>query len=161
MIAGEIRRYLRDNSAVRVSRSMRDTAYKVLQIKEKLTAEQQREPDITQIAKALDIPTQEVYFALDAISEPVSIYEPVFSDGGESICVMDQIGDEHNTDDAWIERLSLSEAMNALDDRAKSASSRCAFTTARRRWRWRPKSVSARRRFRGSKKTRSSRSKRG
>jgi len=119
MIAGEIRRYLRDNSAVRVSRSMRDTAYKVLQIKEKLTAEQQREPDITQIAKALDIPTQEVYFALDAISEPVSIYEPVFSDGGESICVMDQIGDEHNTDDAWIERLSLSEAMNALDDREK------------------------------------------
>jgi RNA polymerase sporulation-specific sigma factor len=119
MIAGEIRRYLRDNSAVRVSRSMRDTAYKVLQIKEKLTAEQQREPDITQIAKALDIPTQEVYFALDAISEPVSIYEPVFSDGGESICVMDQIGDEHNTDDAWIERLSLSEAMGALDEREK------------------------------------------
>ena len=119
MIAGEIRRYLRDNSAVRVSRSMRDTAYKVLQIKEKLTAEQQREPDITQIAKALDIPTQEVYFALDAISEPVSIYEPVFSDGGESICVMDQIGDERNTDDAWIERLSLSEAMRSLDEREK------------------------------------------
>lgn len=119
MIAGEIRRYLRDNSAVRVSRSMRDTAYKVLQIKERLTAEQQREPDIDQIAKALDIPTKEVYFALDAISEPVSIYEPVFSDGGESICVMDQIGDERNTDDAWIERLSLSEAMNALSDREK------------------------------------------
>ena len=119
MIAGEIRRYLRDNSAVRVSRSMRDTAYKVLQVKEKLTAEQQREPDITQIAKALDIPTQEVFFALDAISEPVSIYEPVFSDGGESICVMDQIGDERNTDDAWIERLSLSEAMGALDEREK------------------------------------------
>lgn len=119
MIAGEIRRYLRDNSAVRVSRSMRDTAYKVLQVKERLTAEQQREPDIDQIAKAMDIPTPEVYFALDAISEPVSIYEPVFSDGGESICVMDQIGDERNTDDAWIERLSLSEAMNALNDREK------------------------------------------
>lgn len=119
MIAGEIRRYLRDNSAVRVSRSMRDTAYKVLQVKERLTAEQQREPDISQIAKALDLPTQEVYFALDAISEPVSIYEPVFSDGGESICVMDQIGDERNTDDAWIERLSLSEAMGALDEREK------------------------------------------
>ena len=119
MIAGEIRRYLRDNSAVRVSRSMRDTAYRVLQVKEKLTAERQREPDITEIAKALDIPTQEVYFALDAISEPVSIYEPVFSDGGESICVMDQIGDERNTDDAWIERLSLSEAMGALDGREK------------------------------------------
>ena len=119
MIAGEIRRYLRDNSAVRVSRSMRDTAYKVLQVKEKLTAERQREPDISEIAKALDIPTQEVYFALDAISEPVSIYEPVFSDGGESICVMDQIGDERNTDDAWIERLSLSEAMSLLDEREK------------------------------------------
>ena len=119
MIAGEIRRYLRDNSAVRVSRSMRDTAYRVLQVKEKLTAERQREPDITEIAKALNIPTQDVYFALDAISEPVSIYEPVFSDGGESICVMDQIGDERNTDDAWIERLSLSEAMGALDEREK------------------------------------------
>ena len=119
MIAGEIRRYLRDNSAVRVSRSMRDTAYKVLQVKEKLTAEQQREPDITKIAKALGLPTQEVYFALDAISEPVSIYEPVFSDGGESICVMDQIGDERNTDDAWIERLTLSEAMRSLDEREK------------------------------------------
>ena len=119
MIAGEIRRYLRDNSAVRVSRSMRDTAYRVLQVKGKLTAEQQREPDITKIAKALGLPTQEVYFALDAISEPVSIYEPVFSDGGESICVMDQIGDERNTDDAWIERLSLSEAMRSLDEREK------------------------------------------
>ena len=119
MIAGEIRRYLRDNSAVRVSRSMRDTAYKVLQVKEKLTAEQQREPDITQIAKALDIPTQEVFFALDAISEPVSIYEPVFSDGGESICVMDQVGDTKNTDEQWLEHLALSNAISDLNEREK------------------------------------------
>jgi RNA polymerase sporulation-specific sigma factor len=119
MIAGEIRRYLRDNSSVRVSRSMRDTAYRVLQTKEKLTAEKQREPDISEIAAALGIPRQEVFFAMDAISEPVSIYEPVFSDGGESICVMDQIGDSKNTDDTWIERIALSEAIKSLDGREK------------------------------------------
>ena len=119
MIAGEIRRYLRDNSAIRVSRSMRDTAYRVLQVKERLTAETQREPDITEIAKVLDIPRQDVYFALDAISEPISIYEPVFSDGGESICVMDQIGDLHNTDDTWIEQLAISDALSTLDEREK------------------------------------------
>lgn len=119
MIAGEIRRYLRDNSSLRVSRSMRDTAYKALQVKEKLIAETQREPDAAEIAKVLGISRQEVYFALDSISEPVSIYEPVFSDGGESICVMDQIGDMKNTDDAWIEQIALSEAMASLDDREK------------------------------------------
>lgn len=110
---------MRDNSSVRVSRSMRDTAYKVLQVKERLTAETQREPDIMEIAKALGIPKQEVYFALDAISEPISIYEPVFSDGGESICVMDQMGDPRNTDDTWIEQIALSEAVSALDVREK------------------------------------------
>lgn len=119
MIVGEIRRYLRDNSSVRVSRSMRDTAYRVLQAKEKLTAEKQREPDIGEIAAYLDIPRQEVYFAMDAITEPVSIYEPVFSDGGESICVMDQIGDCKNTDDAWIEHIAISEAIKGLDMREK------------------------------------------
>lgn len=119
MIAGEIRRYLRDNSSVRVSRSMRDTAYKVLQVKERLTAENQREPDMGEIAKILGISRQEVYFALDAISEPVSIYEPVFSDGAESICVMDQIRDLQNTDDTWIEQITLSEAVAALDSREK------------------------------------------
>lgn len=119
MIAGEIRRYLRDNSSLRVSRSMRDTAYKALQVKEKLIAETQREPDAAEIAAVLGISRQEVYFALDSISEPVSIYEPVFSDGGESICVMDQIGDMKNTDEAWIEQIALSEAMASLDDREK------------------------------------------
>lgn len=119
MIAGEIRRYLRDNSSIRVSRSMRDTAYRVLQVKERLTAERQREPDMSEIAKVLGISRQEVYFALDAISEPVSIYEPVFSDGTESICVMDQIRDLQNTDDTWIDQIALSEAVSALDGREK------------------------------------------
>lgn len=119
MITGEIRRYLRDNSAVRVSRNMRDTAYRVLQVKERLTAEKQREPDICEIAETLGIPREEVFFAMDAITEPVSIYEPVFSDGGESICVMDQIGDAANTDDAWIERIALSAAVKALPGREK------------------------------------------
>lgn len=119
MIAGEIRRYLRDNSSVRVSRSLRDTAYRVLQLKEKLTSENRREPDIDEIAGLLELPRQEVFFALDAISEPVSIYEPVFSDGGESLCVMDQLGDERCTDDAWIERMTVSDAISSLDDREK------------------------------------------
>ena len=119
MIAGEVRRYLRDNSALRVSRSMRDTAYRVLQIKEKLTAEQGREPDVDTIAKALGIPRSEVVFAMDAICDPVSLYEPVFTDGGESITVMDQVGDSRNTDEQWLERLALGEALAALSEREK------------------------------------------
>ena len=93
MIVGEIRRYLRDNSAIRVSRSMRDTAYRVLQAREKLMRESQREPTVEQIAKELDIPREEVVFAMDAIVDPVSLYEPVYSDGGDTLCVMDQVGD--------------------------------------------------------------------
>ena len=119
MIEGEIRRYLRDNSSVRVSRSLRDTAYKVLQVKERLTAERQREPELAEIAKILGISRQEAYFALDAISEPVSIFEPMFSDGGESICVMDQIGDDKNTDDQWIEQMVMNQALSELDSREK------------------------------------------
>ncbi len=93
MIIGEIRRYLRDNSAVRVSRSMRDTAYKVLQAREKLICETQREPDVEEIARELNIKRSEVVFAMDAISDPVSLYEPVYNDGGESLCVVDQVRD--------------------------------------------------------------------
>ena len=119
MIAGEVRRYLRDNSAVRVSRSMRDTAYRVLQIKEKLTAEQGREPDVDTIAKALEIPRSEVVFAMDAICDPVSLYEPIFTDGGESITVMDQVGDERSTDEHWLEQIALGEALEALSEREK------------------------------------------
>ncbi len=119
MIAGELRRFLRDHSAVRVSRSMRDTAYRVLQVKEKLTAETGREPDIETISKALDIPRQEVVFALEAICDPVSLYDPVYSDGGESACVMDQIGDPRNTDEHWLEQIALEEAMRRLNAREK------------------------------------------
>lgn len=119
MISGELRRYLRDHSAVRVSRSMRDTAYKVLQVKERLTNELGREPDMDAIARELEIPRSEVVFALEAISDPVSLYEPVYSESGESVCVMDQIGDTKNTDEQWLERIAISEAFAKLGEREK------------------------------------------
>ena len=119
MIAGEIRRYLRDNSAIRVSRSIRDTAYRVLQIKEKLTGENGREPSVEEIAERLGIRREEVVFAMDAVCDPVSLYEPVYSDGGESVCVMDQIGDPCNTDESWLEQIALSDAVNALSERER------------------------------------------
>ena len=119
MIIGEIRRYLRDNSAIRVSRSMRDTAYRILQVRERLIAETQREPTVEQIAKELGIPRQEVVFAMDAIVDPISLYEPVYSDGGDAICVMDQVRDTRNTDEHWTDRIALKEAMKHLDDRER------------------------------------------
>lgn len=119
MIAGELRRFLRDHSAIRVSRSMRDTAYKVLQAKERLTNDNGREPDVEAIAKELGIPRQEVVFAMEAICDPVSLYEPVFSDAGESATVMDQIGDTKNTDEQWLEQIALEEAMRRLTPREK------------------------------------------
>ena len=119
MIIGEIRRYLRDNSAIRVSRSMRDTAYKVLQVRDKYVAEHQREPTVEQIARELDIPREEVVFAMDAIVDPVSLYEPVYADGGDPICVMDQVRDTRNTDEAWTDRIALKDAMKRLDERER------------------------------------------
>ena len=119
MIIGEIRRYLRDNSTMRVSRSMRDTAYKVLQAKEAYMAEHQREPSVDEIAKILELRREDVVFALDAIVEPVSLYEPVFSDGGDTICVMDQVRDTKNTDEQWTERIALKEALSHLSQREK------------------------------------------
>lgn len=119
MIVGEIRRYLRDNSAIRVSRSMRDTAYKVLQAREKLMEGSQREPTVEQIAKYLDIPREDVVFAMDAIVDPVSLYEPIYSDGGDAICVMDQVKDNDNTDENWIEQLALKDALALLNDRER------------------------------------------
>ena len=119
MIIGEIRRYLRDNSAIRVSRSMRDTAYRVLQVRDKFLAENQREPTVEQIAQELGIPREDVVFAMDAIVDPVSLYEPVYSDGGDAICVMDQVSDTRNTDEAWTDRIALKEAMKRLDDRER------------------------------------------
>lgn len=119
MIIGEIRRYLRDNSSIRVSRSMRDTAYKILQVKEKFMAQQQREPTVEELAKALDLQREEVVFAIDAIMEPVSLYEPVYADSGETLCIMDQVGDTKNTDEHWLERIALSEAVSKLDKRER------------------------------------------
>lgn len=119
MIVGEIRRYLRDNSAIRVSRSMRDTAYKVLQAREKLMENSQREPTVEQIAQHLEIPREDVVFAMDAIVDPVSLYEPIYSDGGDAICVMDQVKDTDNTDENWIEQLALKEALSRLNDRER------------------------------------------
>ena len=119
MIIGEIRRYLRDNSAIRVSRSMRDTAYRVLQVRDRFIAENQREPTVEQIAKELDIPREEVVFAMDAIVDPVSLYEPVYDHGGDAICVMDQLRDTRNTDEDWTDRIALKEAMKRLDPRER------------------------------------------
>ena len=119
MIIGEIRRYLRDNSAVRVSRSLRDSAYKALTAREKFTSEHQHEPTVEQIAKELDIPREEVVFALDAIADPISLYDPIYQEGGDAICVMDQMRDPKNTDDSWIEQIAMKQAMGDLTDREK------------------------------------------
>ena len=119
MIAGELRRYLRDYSPIRISRSTRDTAYKILQCKEALTARIGREPTNEEIAAELALPLREVTGALDAIAAPVSLYEPVYSDGGEALTVMDQVRDQKNTDERWLERLALREAIGALSAREK------------------------------------------
>ncbi|GHU53883.1 RNA polymerase sigma factor [Clostridia bacterium] len=119
MIIGEIRRYLRDNNSIRVSRSLRDTAYKALQAKEKLTTQNGREPSVEEIAKDMGITKEEVIFALDAIQDPISLFDPVYHDGADAIFVMDQVSDEKNTDARWIENLSLSEALKRLNDREK------------------------------------------
>lgn len=119
MIAGEVRRYLRDNSAIRVSRSIRDVAYRVLQCKENMLRELNREPTLEEIAKALELPVEEVSGALDAVSAPVSLYDPVYSDGGDPLTVMDQVQDTRNTEVNWMEHICLRRAFNALNDREK------------------------------------------
>ena len=119
MIIGEIRRYLRDNSSMRVSRSMRDTAYKVLQAKEQFMSQHQREPTVEEIAQILDVRREEIVFALEAITDPVSLYEPVYSDSGDTVCVMDQVKDSKNTDDSWLERIALKEAVARLPERER------------------------------------------
>ena len=119
MIIGEVRRYLRDNNSIRVSRSLRDIAYKALQAKEQLSSELSREPSISEIAKEIDVPREDVVLAMDSIQEPVSLFEPVFHDDGDAVFVMDQVQDTKNTDEKWIENISLSEAMNKLSPREK------------------------------------------
>ncbi len=119
MCIGEIRRFLRDDNPVRVSRSMRDTAYKAMQIKEKLINENQKEPTVEEIAKELGIKKSDVVLALEAIVEPVSLYEPVYSDGGDTIYVMDQVGDS-NCDSDWIDEIMIKDEINNLDDRERN-----------------------------------------
>ena len=119
MIIGEIRRYLRDYTSIRVSRSLRDTAYKALQVKERLMNEKSSEPTIDEIAKELNIDKEEIVLALDAIQDPVSLFEPVYHDGGDAIYVMDQIKDEKNKDFRWLENISIKEAMEKLGERER------------------------------------------
>jgi len=119
MIAGEVRRYLRDNSAIRVSRSLRDVAYRVLQCKESLLTRLGREPTLEEIAKELELTVQEVSEALDAVCAPVSLYEPVYTDGGDPLTVMDQVRDTKNTEDGWLEHIALKDAFRALGNREK------------------------------------------
>lgn len=119
MIIGEIRRYLRDNNPIRVSRSLRDIAYKVLQIRDILANRFGREPNINEIAKELDLKREDVVFALDAIQEPVSLFEPIYQDGGDPIFVMDQIADDKCQDEKWLEILAIKEALQKLNEREK------------------------------------------
>jgi RNA polymerase sporulation-specific sigma factor len=119
MIIGEIRRYLRDNNPIRVSRSLRDIAYKALQVRDQLTNQHAREPTILEISQVLNVPKEDIVFALDAIQDPVSLFEPIYHDGGDPIFVMDQISDERNKDAQWIEEIALREAMRKLNDREK------------------------------------------
>ena len=119
MIAGEVRRYLRDNSAIRVSRSIRDVAYRVLQCKEAMMGELGREPALEEIAGRLELPVEEVSQALDAVSAPVSLFDPVYSDGGDPLTVMDQVMDNRNTELNWMEHIALRSAFRNLNDREK------------------------------------------
>ncbi|MGE5550318.1 MAG: RNA polymerase sporulation sigma factor SigG [Bacteroidota bacterium] len=119
MIIGEIRRYLRDNNPIRVSRSLRDIAYKALQVRDALVCRNGKEPTVSEIADELKLPREEVVFALDAIQEPISLFEPIYHDGGDPIFVMDQISDEKSQDSQWLEGISIREALEKLSDREK------------------------------------------
>lgn len=119
MIIGEIRRYLRDNNSIRVSRSLRDIAYKALQVRDKLINKNNKEPNISEIAKELNIPREDIVFALDAIQDPISLFEPIYHDGGDAIFVMDQISDTKNHDENWLQCISIKEALRKLNDREK------------------------------------------
>lgn len=119
MIIGEVRRYLRDNNSVRVSRSLRDTAYKAIQVREKLSNELNREPRVEEIAKELEMSKEDVVIALEAIVEPVSLYEPVYNEGGDAIYVMDQIGDK-NTPDSWMDEIMIKDSIKKLSQREKN-----------------------------------------
>ncbi|MBO5207942.1 MAG: RNA polymerase sporulation sigma factor SigG [Lachnospiraceae bacterium] len=117
MIIGEIRRYLRDSNSIRVSRSLKDTAYKAIYAKENLTRKNAQEPTINEIAEEIGIPKEDIVYALDAIQSPMSLYEPIYTDGGDTLYVMDQISDKKNKEELWVEHISLSEAMKKLSER--------------------------------------------
>lgn len=119
MIIGEIRRYLRDNNPIRVSRSLRDIAYKALQVRDSLVNRNSREPTVSEIAAELNVPREEVVFALDAIQEPVSLFDPIYQEGGDPIYIMDQIKDDKNSDSTWVEGIALREAMDKLSERER------------------------------------------
>lgn len=120
MIIGEIRRYLRDNNAIRVSRSLRDTAYKAFQVRNALAGKNSEEPSINEIAKEMQLPTEEVVFALDAIQDPISLSQPVYQDGGDALYVMDGIADERNSDEIWLTSIALKDAVAKLNEREKN-----------------------------------------
>ena len=119
MIIGEIRRYLRDNNAIRVSRSLRDTAYKALQARDRLQYRLGREANVSEIAEEMSLPVEDVVFALEAIQDPVSLFEPIYNDGGDALYIMDQVKDESIKDDNWLEEISIKDAMQHLNEREK------------------------------------------
>lgn len=127
MIIGEIRRYLRDNNPIRVSRSMRDLAYKALQVKEKIFKETQKEATVEEIAKELNVSKEDIIISLDAIQDPISLQEPVYNESNENIYVMDQVKDRKNTDELWAENITIGEAMKRLNEREKNIITRRIF----------------------------------
>lgn len=138
MIIGEIRRYLRDNNSIRVSRSLRDIAYKAIYAKERIVKEELKEPTIEEISKEIGIEKEMIVYALDAIQNPVSLFEPVYTEGGDALYVMDQISDKKNKEEHWVEELSLREAMDRLGEREKHIID-LRFMKARRKWKWHEK----------------------
>ena len=127
MIIGEIRRHLRDNNPIRVSRSMRDLAYKAIQIKDRVFKETQKEPTIEEIAKELNVEKEDIIVSLDAIQDPISLQEPVYNESSENLYVMDQVKDTKNTDELWAENITISEAMKKLNEREKNIITRRIF----------------------------------
>lgn len=119
MIIGEIRRYLRDNNSIRVSRSLRDTAYKAMQAREKLSGTLKREPTVTELAAEMQVPREDVVFALEAIQDPVSLFEPIYNDGGDALYIMDQVKDEKDMDELWLQNIAIGDAMTRLTDRER------------------------------------------
>ena len=119
MIIGEIRRFLRDNNAIRVSRSLKDTAYRAIYVRDSMTKQNAQEPSLEEVAKEIGVTKEEIVYAMDAIQNPMSLYEPIFTDGGDTLYVMDQISDKKNKEEIWVEHLSLSEAMKHLNERER------------------------------------------